>query len=343
MNRREVFPQTTGIGSVPYTDAEKSLDMVLRTVNIPFWTQHPRLSPLELMTHQYSENLPYVSLEEDGRRVYCRDPEEDSYAEMERFYEVALKESYVERLGRISERYARGLYAFLKRLEKTREKFPFIKIHTTGVFTFTLGLNFSNGTPIYSNTQMRQASSILLTAKSLWQVSRFSPYCKRCLLFLDEPILSAIGSYPMLTDSVVVETLAEIISAVKKQSPETLVAIHCCGNTDWSLLIESGLDILSFDAYFYGDALLLYSDSLRRFLHKGGILSFGIVPTDGENTLLETEESLRRRLNQLLERLSSKGVSVPENQILFTPSCGTGSLSPTAAERVFSLLSSFSQ
>jgi hypothetical protein len=41
------------------------------------------------------------------------------------------------------------------------------------------------------------------------------------------------------------------------------------GNTVWSLLLETRLDILSFDAYSYLENLSLYPKGLKTFLERG--------------------------------------------------------------------------
>jgi hypothetical protein len=42
-----------------------------------------------------------------------------------------------------------------------------------------------------------------------------------------------------------------------------LAGIHVCANTDWSLVLESGADIVNFDAYAYFDRFILYGDPIR--------------------------------------------------------------------------------
>jgi len=340
MSIKRLLPVTTGIGSVPHTDIEAALDMVTTSVDVPFWTQHPKLSPFESMIPQFTEFLPYTVVEDNGRRIFCVRPETDSYAALERFYEDALSDEHIERIGTMSEFCAAGLHTFLRHLEKEKKRYACLKLQTTGPFTFTLGLNFDDKTPIYSDAQMREAALLLLKAKSLWQVRIFEPFSDELILFLDEPILSAIGTYIQLTPEVVTETLKNFTDGIKEEAPKLTVGVHCCGNTDWSLLAEAGVDIISFDAYFYGETLLLYADRLSEFVSSGGILAFGIVPTDGEHTLKETPEALEARLTALLQRLSDKGVDVPKEQMLLTPSCGVGSLTTDAAEAAFSLLRS---
>jgi arginine utilization protein RocB len=99
-----------------------------------------------------------------------------------------------------------------------------------------------------------------------------------------------------------------------------LKGIHCCGNTDWSVLLSTHLDILSFDAYGYLETLSLYPKDLKAFLERGGILAWGIVPTS-EEVLKEEAESLVKRFKEGVEVLSKKGMdrTLLERAIL-TPS-----------------------
>ena len=49
----------TGIGSLPLTDAQMAVDLILRYVpGAPFWPQLPKCDRREGMIAQFSENLP---------------------------------------------------------------------------------------------------------------------------------------------------------------------------------------------------------------------------------------------------------------------------------------------
>jgi len=109
-------------------------------------------------------------------------------------------------------------------------------------------------------------------------------------------------------------------------------------------LIDAGVDIISFDAYAYGDTIGYYPEQIGSFLEKNGILAWGIVPTS-EKIEEESPESLVKRLEEAVINLAGKGIDkdlIWENCLL-TPSCGTGSLSPAISEKIFSHLAKVSQ
>ena len=64
MNLKPKFT-ATAIGSLPHTDPEKALDVILSAIpEAPIWPQLPKLGLREQMEIQYSEGLPRVVIEE---------------------------------------------------------------------------------------------------------------------------------------------------------------------------------------------------------------------------------------------------------------------------------------
>ena len=45
-----------------------------------------------------------------------------------------------------------------------------------------------------------------------------------------------------------------------------LKGVHCCGNTDWSILLKTKMDILNFDAYAYAQSVALYPDEIKKLI-----------------------------------------------------------------------------
>jgi len=130
-----------------------------------------------------------------------------------------------------------------------------------------------------------------------------------------------------------------VLEAVHAEN--ALAGVHCCGNTEWSILIDAGVDIVNFDAFDYGETILLYPDAMRDFLKAGKALAFGIVPTNSAKIHAETVDSLMAKFCGLVEKLAKvTGLDTKLicNQAFVTPSCGTGSLPVADAELVFQTL-----
>jgi len=320
---------TTGIGSLPHTDTEEACRLVLQTFDIPFWPQLPALSFRESMIPQYSEDLPFLKIDEEREKVWI---ERDGGDVLKKFYETCSDEWE----SPVSERYAKGLYSFLEKIKNSH--FPFLKGHVTGSLTFTLGLRDEKGKCVYYDEELREISLLLLKAKIRWQIKVLKPFADQVVIFIDEPILSALGStaYIGVDTTEALRLLRETVESVKLAGG--IPGIHCCGKADWPLVINSGTDIISFDAYDYMETITLYPAEFSGFLKKGGYLAWGIVPTTeiirDENTV-----SIKKRFDDSLAQ-SSK--SLPRDlllsQILLTPSCGTGSRSIEETTKIFKIL-----
>ncbi len=327
--------RTTGIGSLPFTDPEEAARFVLDAeLSIPFWPQLPQRDFRELMIPQYSEGLPCASVDFDRKDIACN---LDRKAEnLEEFYEKFLAED--PESFPLSRDYAAGLYAFE---EAAGERaWNNAKIQTTGPLTFTQGIQDPAGNPIYNDPDLKDAAIKLLVRKTQWQARRFARFSDGPLIaFLDEPILAAYGSstYVGISEQDVHDILQEPIEAIKAEG--AVSAIHVCGNSDWGVVIRSGIDILNFDAYEYGYSAALYAAEVRALLDRGGNIAWGIVPTS-EAVRGETKDTLAKRLADSFKPLVSKGFSesLLEERCLLTPSCGAGSMSIDDTRRVFDLL-----
>ena len=120
---------------------------------------------------------------------------------------------------------------------------------------------------------------------------------------------------------------------------DAFTAIHCCGNTDWPMVLKTQRDILNFDAYAYGKALVLYPDEISAFLERGGALAWGIVPNN-EAAKDETPESLADRIDGYIDTLVSKGVDrdLLIKRSLITPQCGLGGADEELVRPILALL-----
>jgi methionine synthase II (cobalamin-independent) len=321
---------TTGIGSLPHTDPVEACKVILDSVDIPFWPQLPHRNFLELMVPQYSEGFPFVKIA--GEHVFVIPGEEQAVIG---FYEAVANNAGFP----ISREYAAGLYAFIDILEQQNQKYNVIKGHITGPMTFTLSITDDQKRPIYFDEEKRELSLELLKGKVSWQINILKPYTDNVLIFIDEPVLSALGTstYIGVSNDEASRMLKEIVNYIKECGG--IAGIHCCGKADWPLVLSSGIDVFNFDSYDYGDTLSIYPEEIKAFINNSGFIAWGVVPTTDAIKGVDIQD-LREQLEHGLTSLEKTGIPKDRlrQQAIITPSCGTGSLGMEDALKVFSLL-----
>ncbi len=336
------------IGSLPIASHKEATDLIFQyTPDIPLWPQLP-IYKVEGMMQQFLPGLPGVT-EAHGKTFV--DTTSDGCAEEQlAFYEeylgvtegiLPLEESRFQ----LASEAAPGFFTFLQEARAQKETLVALKGQTTGPVTFCTGMVDEAGRAIFYNDQLRDTAVKHLAMKARWQVRKMAEICGRTIMFFDEPGLAGLGSsaFITITRDDIVACLSEVFQAVRAENG--LVGVHVCANTEWSVVFESGVDIVSYDAYSYFDKLILYPEHLVKFFAGGGILASGIVPTAPEFIDIETTDSLVAQWFRQTEQLQAIGIDRVQiyNQTLITPSCGTGAVSREQAEKVLHLTKTVSE
>jgi methionine synthase II (cobalamin-independent) len=323
----------TAIGSMPHTNPEEACSEVSRYLKeIPAWPQLPGRSFREDMCAQFSEGFPGAVI--DGERIYI-DRAKDLDKGLEEFYSAYL-ENNIDKYP-VSRDYAAGLHSFLGLKNLTPLA---VKGHVTGPVTWGLTITDTEKRAIIYDETLGDVVAKLLRLKASWQEKELSKISKNTIIFVDEPYMATFGSVSMnLSRQRVISLLEEVFRGLSG-----LKGVHCCGNTDWSVLLEANFDILSFDAYNYAPSLSLYPAEIKKFLDKGGAIAWGIVPNDEPSIKKETVASLKDRLEAAMAPFTTNGVPFKQliSQGLLTPSCGLASISEAAAGRALELLAELS-
>ncbi|MEI6131404.1 MAG: hypothetical protein WCQ41_01090 [Bacillota bacterium] len=338
----------TAIGSMPFENPDYAVQVSLKNINAPIWPQLPKLGLNEQMEIQYGEGMPCAVIDYEKNRMYFETSGDysEEFAEFYEKYMMAMDPDDGDgdcSSMAISPEFSKGIYAMEAALKAKGEKLPWVKVQTTGPCSFALTLVDENKRAIYYNDEFRDVIVKALAMKCRWQIQKFKPYAENIICFIDEPILSAFGSstYVSVNRDDVVALLSEMIEAVHADG--ALAGIHCCGNTEWSILIDAGVDIVNFDAFEFGETIAMYADSVKEHLARGGMLAWGVVPTS-KIIREQSVESLEAQLEKVMDNLAATGIDKQTivEQALITPSCGTGSLDVEEAEMVFDLLGKLS-
>jgi len=341
MTDKALFPGlATAIGSLPHQDMDAALDLVLENVpDCPHWPQLQSLRYTEKMEIQPVDGLPGIRHNPEKKSVYV--DTEGGAEELAEFYEKAVS---AEESGDLSEfaispEYGQGIHAFKERLEGLGKKLPLVKAQLIGPFSFGFSITDQDKRAILFDPTWADVAMRVLALKSLWQIKLLEEHADGVVFFLDEPMLSAYGSTAMLTVSreEVITRLNQVIDPLKEAG--AIVGTHCCGNSDWGLVMESNLDMLNFDVFNYGSTLGIYKDETNAFLKRGGWIAAGVVPT-AESIDNEDEGSLSKKLSEWIEELAKAGIDrdLLKSQVVITPACGCGTLSVEQTEKIYRIL-----
>ena len=300
------------IGSLPHTDVEAATRLMLDAFpEVASWPQLPRLSFRENMYAQYSEGMPGIRVDADGKRIWFQ-MDDALAAEMEEFYQAVIDED-LERF-RISRDYAAGLDlllggAFADELAGR----PYVKGHVTGPISYGLTVTDQNKRASLYDESLEQAITKALTLKGRWQsreLRRAAPGAS-VVIFYDEPYLHSVGSALI---SVSREQVVNDIKECLDGCGADITGVHCCGNTDWSLVFATGVDVVHFDAYEYMEPFVAYDaeigEHLERRLDRLGYRSQGRERAHGG--LGRAGENARGRFRRPREARDRQGIAGTE-------------------------------
>lgn len=320
----------TGIGSFPFTDIDEAIDLIFSTCKeIPFWPQLPKRSLVENMYTPFIEGVPCIVNDEGKNTIFMDTTRTDG---IEEFYENVASENI--NAFTVSEKYIPGFYRFLERLKEIEDDISFIKCQLTGPFSMGLGLKDENDKPVIYNFAFYDIIKKALNMKAKWMIGKIKETYPGTdiIIFLDEPYMVSFGSaYVSIPREDVISSLNEVIDGLTARR-----GIHVCGNTDWSVPFQSDIDIVNYDAFSHLDTIFYFNEDLKEFLDRGGWIAPGIVPSSPE-VMAETPDSVRDRAALFIEKIA--GVTAPDtDSILFTTSCGLGSLNENEAKQAMNLL-----
>jgi hypothetical protein len=202
----------------------------------------------------------------------------------------------------ISKEYSVVYHRFLEMDFSDR---PAIRGQLEGPISFGLNVLDQDKKPILFNDTIRPFMFEFMSRRINVQLERLKKLNSNAFMFVDEPglqfLFSALSGY----DSTKAKNEMEQFFAMI-QRPR---GVHLCGNPDWDFLLGLDLDILSLDIYQNGEVFSSYSESIKRFLDRGGVIAWGIVPTNFEPFEIENINTLEARLTEVWNLLANKGIN----------------------------------
>jgi methionine synthase II (cobalamin-independent) len=327
----------TVVGSFPHHEADALVESILgRLPELPAWPQLPARDFRESMYVQYSEGLPGVVIDREKERIFFRVDDEFASA-LETFYQAVVEEN-VDHFA-IGREHALGLHLFLEAVRRLGDRRPaWVKGQVTGPFSFAMTVTDEGKRSLAYTPELYEVATQGMAMKARWMARALRAVAGGVLITLDEPYLCSFGSaFVNVSREEVKASLDGAAAAVHAEG--ALCGLHCCGNTDWSLVLGTDIDVVNFDAHDYFQGLSLYPAELKAFLERGGVLAWGVVPTSGKAQEIGAP-TLLAELTAQVDELVKKGLSRERllTQSLLTPACGMGSRTIPEADQVLDVL-----
>ncbi len=306
--------RATGIGSLPNLDPLEACQDVLEIFPaFPYIPSLPRRGLLERIVFNDSEQLPGRIIRDE--RLFF-DSNSDQTAAMEQVYM-----DYVEKNFAPYAMHTEYSSAFTEMMMHKLPEVSILKFQITGPVTFGMQVVDEAKRPIYFDSQLADVLGKMLALKARWCEAEMQEKTgvKETLIVLDEPYLASLGSSVVPIDREMVRAGWEDAAALVEGG----LGVHCCSNTDWEFIIGLNPSVVSFDAYTTAKEFLLYADTIIAYMEQGGVVAWGIVPSDPQLFITETTDSLYTRYLDIRTQLCCR---MPEElfdaQSLITPSCG---------------------
>ena len=285
---------TTAMAVMPHTDVDRALETAL-TMDIPFWPQLPRLNYHEDMYVQAAEHFPGILLNLEKRTLRFS---------MEKFLselEDVMNRFDSPEIFDISKTFSAVYHRFLDLDLSDR---PAIRGQLEGPISFGFNVADENDRPILFDDTVRPFLFEFMARRVNVQLARLKEKNADAFMYIDEPglqfLFSAMSGYGDIQAKTDMEMFFSLIDRPR--------GVHLCGNPDWDFLLNLDMEILSLDLYTNHDVFSSYAPAIKRFLEKGGVLSWGIVPTNIEPFEKESMDSLERLLTQSWQKLWDKGI-----------------------------------
>ena len=291
---------TTAMGIMPHRDVEQALELAL-SLDIPFWPQLPKVSLYEDMYVQASQNFPGIAIDFDKGRLSFDtarfEQELDGY-----FVKMDVPETFA-----LTAEYSTVFHKFLS---KELQGYKAIRGQVIGPVSFGFKVLDENLKPIIYNDEARTILFDFMGKKANIQYRELKERNPNAFVWLDEPglgyVFSGLSGY---NEQQAKEDYHNFVQGL--EGPKGL---HLCAEVNLPYLLELGVEILSFDAYQIGFMPKEYAGSVAEFIKSGGVISWGIVPTESTVLATQTPETLAAILSDYWEVISeSTGLSL--NQI----------------------------
>lgn len=295
-------------GALPYKD----LTLVTRMSDKLF--EHAKFLPYlpiidknDTIYHFTLDGMPFVKVK--GNNLSFNDDFEKNQKAL-----VKLDKTFNTPSSKALNAYAVHSVYFEKLLEIiANSKTQFVYINLLGPFTISQDVIGLSGKQFLNDKAYRKFFIQAVTVKALYIIDKIKEVNPKItpIIMLEENKLGNIGVIKKDNEDITLELVSTMLSRVVEKIKEAggMVGVHCSNKCDWTVPINAGVDIISYDAYNNPNNLCIFPEQIKEFIANGGKINWCIMPTMTESIVKEMNiDALTRRLVATFEGLVNAGV-----------------------------------
>jgi hypothetical protein len=319
----------TGIGSLPLTSVTTAIGSVIEfSPEIPFWPQLPQLSERESIIGQgLGAVANLIEPRNKGYGYQVKDGRIDEVVEILHRSGGELTAANAAGFGTFEEAFSSGLF----------ESAAAVKGQIEGPITLSAYL-FHRGRPFLSDPALFAAIAFHISQIACWQIDRLRSFDLPVLLFVDEPALCLeTPAANLVSEEQRLSALAAILADARARG--AFAGLHCCAARPFERMLRTKPDILSFDAH-EGLELFFANSHAVDFVHRGGLIAYGIVPNFAG---LNSVDSARIFVRWLEAASRAGDPQEFAQRAMITATCGLGLLEESSVAASFSVAHTISK
>ena len=319
----------TGIGSLPLLSMTSAVRSVAEfSPEVPFWPQLPRLSEREGVIGQgLGIVADHIEPRKEGYGYQVKESRIDSVLEILHRSDGELTPANAAGFGAFEEALSSGVFSSAVA----------VKGQIEGPITLSAYL-FHHGRPFLSDPALFAAIAFHVSQIICWQIERLKTAGLPVLLFVDEPALCLEAT---VADSASEEKMLDALAVILEDARVrgAYAGLHCCAARPFERMRRAKPDILSFDAH---EGLeLFFSDShALDFVHQGGMVAYGIVPTRADVNAVDSASIFIRWLQAVSQAGDPQEFA---QRAMITATCGLGLLDVSSVAESFSVAHNISK
>lgn len=301
--------KTIPLGAIPYEDINVATKMIAKLFEqIPYLPLLPKIDSADTLNKRTLSNIPGISF--DGANVLFNTTAKDYKQGLVKI-DKAFNSMDIKHLEQyaIESPFIDKYFALIKKFKPKNAC-----INLLGPFTVSQILKSATDEQLLLEKSYRKLFIQAICVKALWAIKKIEEISPETvpIIILEEPLAGIFGNIKRENENIDAELIIHIYERVFEtiRKTKSLIAIQCLEKCDWSIPINAGVDIISFDAYNNPNNLCIIPEVITEFLERGGKINWGIVPVMTEAMVKSLNlDYLAGRLKSTMAGLILAGVA----------------------------------